>query len=58
LFLAMACQAKVLLVDYRLAPEHPFPASLTDGLCAYRWLLGEGVSPSRVLSEETRPEPG
>jgi monoterpene epsilon-lactone hydrolase len=48
-FLAVACRAKVLLVDYRLAPEHPFPAALTDGLGAYRWLLDEGVSPSLVV---------
>lgn len=48
-FLASACEANVLLVDYRLAPEHPFPAALDDALSAYRWLLNQGVSPSRVV---------
>ena len=36
--LADAAQAPVLLIDYRLAPESPFPAALEDGLKAYDWL--------------------
>ncbi len=36
--LASAVGCKALLVDYRLAPEHPFPAALEDALAAYRWL--------------------
>jgi epsilon-lactone hydrolase len=39
---------RVLAPDYRLAPEHRFPAALEDVLTAYRWLLDSGVEPSRL----------
>lgn len=44
--LARAAGARVLTLDYRLAPEHPFPAAVEDSLTAYRWLLEEGVDPA------------
>ncbi len=46
--LAARCGARVLSVDYRLAPEDPFPAALSDARTAYQWLLDSGVDPKRV----------
>jgi monoterpene epsilon-lactone hydrolase len=43
-----AARARVLIVEYRLSPEHPYPAALEDALRAYRWLLASGSSPQRL----------
>jgi len=47
--LARACLVKVLAIDYRLAPEHPFPAALEDAITAYRWLVSGGYDPSSIV---------
>jgi epsilon-lactone hydrolase len=47
--IARAAGTAALLVDYRLAPEHPFPAALDDALAAYQWLLGRGLVPGRIV---------
>lgn len=40
--------ARTLGLDYRLAPEHPFPAAIEDATKAYRWLLAQGFAPGRI----------
>ncbi|MDX2350449.1 MAG: alpha/beta hydrolase [Porticoccus sp.] len=47
--LAKACGVRTLSVDYRLAPEHPFPAALEDALTAYQWMLDQGVLPKNII---------
>ncbi len=47
--LAEASGAGVLVIDYRLAPEHPYPAALDDARSAYRWLLDQAPADEPVL---------
>jgi acetyl esterase/lipase len=47
--LCAAGGATGIAIDYRLAPEHPFPAQLHDALAAYRWLMSRGVNPARLV---------
>ncbi len=46
--IAIATGARTLLIEYRLAPEHPFPAALDDATAAWEWLLAQGHQPGRL----------
>jgi monoterpene epsilon-lactone hydrolase len=43
-----AVKAWALALDYRLAPEHPFPAAVEDAVAGYRYLLSRGIRPGRI----------
>ncbi len=46
--LAIACGCRVLALNYRLAPEAPFPAAVDDACAAYRWLLAQGIGAKHI----------
>jgi monoterpene epsilon-lactone hydrolase len=47
--LSKAAGVRGLALDYRLAPENPFPAAVEDATKAYRWLLAQGIKPAHVV---------
>ena len=47
--IAKVAGCRALVVDYRLAPEHKFPAALDDCVASYRWLLSQGYRPENIV---------
>ena len=46
--LSIAANCRVLSLDYRLAPEHKYPAAVEDATTAYRWLLNQGIAANKI----------
>ena len=47
--IAYAAGVAALIPNYRLAPEHPFPAAVEDAVAVYRWLLEQGIDPADIV---------
>ncbi len=47
--IAIAAQARALIIGYCLAPENPFPTALNNAMTAYSWLVAQGVSPNQIF---------
>jgi acetyl esterase/lipase len=47
--LSVASKCRVIAPDYRLAPEHPYPAALEDSIKVYKWLLQQGYKPEHIV---------
>ncbi len=47
--ISQATKTRALAINYRLAPEDPFPAAVDDAVRAYHWLLEQGIPASRIL---------
>lgn len=47
--LSAAARTRILVMDYGLAPEHPFPAAVQDAQAAWHWLLSRGVPPGAIV---------